>query len=255
MKFSLLGPSGTLSEIAIKMFYPGVGFIQENTIDDVLKALQLDQVDHAFIPFKRNDEDYIPTTLSLIAKNNLYINESKMLKVKLCIAGFQDIKDAKRLYSFPYAYKVCKQKLKKNSFQGDIVLAKNVTEAALMAKDDPQGVALTSKVCCENHNLPLVKDNIQDAKNSCLEMVLLSKKASLQKGLRREFYYFTSSQKFETVYEKIKDLLKTSFELKNFVSEDDTLEQYLLIFEHDSNDDCPLKNTFFNIKHLGSYCL
>lgn len=182
-----LGPRGTFSEEAFKIFYKNekVDAVEYITISDVIVGLEKDQIEEAIVPIENSIEGSVGVTLDMISTRDLFIVNEFVMPIKLFLlakAG-TNINNITSIYSHPQPIGQCRLYLDKNFNGANIVSTESTTQGAKVVSQGEHGLAVIGpKNMADIYNLEIINENIEDNSNNQTRFVILSKKSNKDTG-------------------------------------------------------------------------
>jgi prephenate dehydratase len=114
MKYAVLGPKGTFSDLAYQKYHESVGdeVFYTHSIEATIKSL--DQVDYAIVPIENTLDGYVQQTLDILFSESVFIVDEIFIPVQFDFVGNDvDAIGIKRIYSQFVAKGQCSKLLSK----------------------------------------------------------------------------------------------------------------------------------------------
>jgi len=192
MKIGILGPAGTFSETAARLWlkekeigknkaeseYEQVEIKYYETIFDVSERLLKKEVDYGIVPIENSLEGSVGETLDVLSSEN--DNEGRMrivgeilVPIKICLLQTLEKSLIKKVVSHPHALAQCKQFIREKLRGVEIKSVDSTASAAKLASQSEEIAALASEAAAMEYGLNILEENVQD-KDSVTRFVVLS---------------------------------------------------------------------------------
>jgi chorismate mutase/prephenate dehydratase len=178
-----MGPARSFSHAAaLRMFGPHGPFLETRTIQDAIEAAGNGDADLAIVPIENSTEGGVNATLDALFDNNVTISGELVLDIELCLlAQSNELSQIRRVASHPQPLGQCKQWLRQNLPQAEVVVAPSTTAAAQDALRDPHTAAVGSRLAAEL-GLLVVRERIQDHEGNATRFVVVGKAPAARTG-------------------------------------------------------------------------
>ena len=182
-----LGPEGTYSSYASKLYDKDNLKIPYNTINEVLNSLKNSKTNQVIVPLENSINGSIVEVLDFLAsKNNFHIISELNLEINHSIYCFQEteINQIKVIYSHPQALAQCYDYLSKN-FKNVDLKASNSTANSLndLINSKSTGAFIGPPWMKEKENIKLIGENIQSVKNNVTRFIVIGDEENLKKTI------------------------------------------------------------------------
>lgn len=180
MNLGFLGPKGTFSFEAAKVYSKDSVLKEYRTITEAILALKNNEIDEAIVPIENSVQGGVTETIdSLIENDGIYVNKEIILTINhnLMANKKYSLSEIKEIYSHPQAIAQCRKYIE-NNLKGAII--NQVSSTALAAKEiatKDYCACIANLSCLEEYGLILLKDNIQDNSYNKTKFWVLSKVA------------------------------------------------------------------------------
>lgn len=176
------GTAGAYSELAARRHFasaePPVRCVGYHSFSDMLKALQVGEVDFAVLPIENSIAGSINESYDLLAKMGLFLVGEEFQPIAHCLIGAADVPvgDIRRVYSHPVALAQCRMFLETLE---DCHVEAFVDTAMAVEKvkqdGDPTQAAIASEQAAALHQLPILRREIADHPENYTRMVIVSR--------------------------------------------------------------------------------
>jgi prephenate dehydratase/prephenate dehydrogenase len=172
----VLGPEGTFSHQAAKMFLRDAEIIFDSTIREVFENV-LDGSDNmlGLVPIENSTQGIVQETLDCFTKLPVTTLGSWKMPIHLCLMGnTKNPSDIKIIRSHPQPLAQSRNWIKDN-FPDALVETTSSTAKAMLETKDPQVAFIGSIEASKKYNLIILAENIEDKKNNATEFYVISK--------------------------------------------------------------------------------
>lgn len=191
MIIGLLGPEGTFSEKAAKLWcskWNMQSTLQYFTdIPDIVELVISDSVDCGIVPIENSIEGSVGVTLDSLLEYKVNIIGEVIVPIKHCLLALGKIEDIKVILSHPQALAQCRKYIKKHFKNTETRATGSTAHAASLAKDNKEFAAIASAECADTYGLKILDSDIQDHKENFTRFVVLSKYRDLFKNTSNNF--------------------------------------------------------------------
>jgi len=260
------GETGAYSEEAASQFFgSSIRLNSCESLEDVFKAVERDEVQFGVVPAENSLEGSISRTFDLLLDSSLRVYGEKELRVVHCLIGVPEARLdlIKRVYSHPQALGQCKTFLRQlgceliptNDTAGSVKLIKE--------KGTPDRGAIASARAAEIYGMKILAREIEDNPNNFTRFFILSQHDSPPSGNDKTSIVFSVKHKPGALYESLKELAARNINLTKIESRPTRQKpweyNFYLDFEGHREDKAfrealeSLENTALFVKVLGSY--
>jgi chorismate mutase/prephenate dehydratase len=177
LRIAYLGPAGTFSHDAVaRHFGQFVEAVPCATIDDVFRAAESGQTDHAVVPVENSSEGAIGRTLDLMCQTPLTICGEIRLRIRqnLLSAG-TPLGEVSRIYSHAQSLAQCAQWLAQHVPGVPRVAVASNAEAARLAAAEPGAAAIAGENAASIYALDVIAPHIEDEPNNTTRFWVLGR--------------------------------------------------------------------------------
>ncbi len=218
MKIAYLGPEGTFSQQAvIKHFGHAAKAIAYPSIDDIFRAAESGNVDHAVVPVENTTGGTIPRTLDLLLKSPLKICGEINLRIHQNLLG-RDISKIEKVYSHSQSLLQCHEWLNQNLPGVPRMEVSSNAEAARLASEDEKAGAIAGEVAAERYGLPVLAANIEDEPNNTTRFLVIGKEESPPSGCDKTSLVFSAKNRPGALHDLLSPFAKCNVSMTKFES-------------------------------------
>ena len=177
LRIAYLGPAGTFSHDAVaRHFGQFVEAVPCATIDEVFRAGESGQTDHAVVPVENSSEGAIGRTLDLMCQTPLTICGEIRLRIRQnLLSTATTIGEIAKVYSHAQSLAQCAQWLAHNLASAARVAVVSNAEAARLAAAEPGSAAIAGENAAAIYGLNVVAPHIEDEPNNTTRFWVLGR--------------------------------------------------------------------------------
>jgi len=176
MRVAFLGPNCTFThQASIRKFGSSVEYLPQQTIADVFRAVENEQVEYGVVPVENSTEGAVTHTLDMFADSNLSICAEINMAIHHNLLSRNKKNKIKVLYSHPQVFAQCRNWIHSNLPKVNLIEVSSTTEAATRALQDSTAAALASSLAAEKYELNILESCIEDLTNNTTRFLVLSK--------------------------------------------------------------------------------
>ena len=184
LRIAYLGPAGTYSHDAVgRHFGRFVDAVPCATIDEVFRAAESGQTDHAVVPVENSTEGTIGRTLDLMCQTPLTICGEIRLRIRQnLLSTATAMGDIAKVYSHAQSLAQCSQWLASHLPGVPRISVVSNAEAARIAAAEPGTAAIAGENAASIYGLNVVAPHIEDEPNNTTRFWVLGKNSVLASG-------------------------------------------------------------------------
>jgi chorismate mutase / prephenate dehydratase len=175
MKIAYLGPAGTFSEEAARIYgTEHDAYLAAPTFDQVVEMAESHQADLAVVAVENSTEGSVDRTLDLLLDTSLHICGEVCLPVHHQLLRLADsMDDIREVVAHPQALGQCRHWLDKHLPDAKRTPTSSNAQAAELAAGDEQKAAIAGKQAADIYKLTVVAGNIEDAADNTTRFFIL----------------------------------------------------------------------------------
>lgn len=263
---SFQGEPGAYSEEAAFQFF-GSSIITSprETLDEVFKAVEQDEVEFGIVPVENSLEGSISQSYDLLLESSLKVCGETELRVTHCLIANPEARLdwIKKVYSHPQALAQCKTFLK--HLGCELIPTYDTAGSVKMLKEKgiTDGGAIASARAAEIYGMKIVAREIEDNPNNFTRFFILAKEDSPPSGNDKTSIVFSVKHRPRALYEFLKEFADRNINLTKIESRPTRQKpweyNFYLDFEGHREDKAAqealenLGKTSLFLKILGSY--
>jgi len=177
LRIAYLGPPGTFSHDALaKHFGQFVDAVPCITIDEVFRAAESGQTDHAVVPVENSTEGAVGRTLDLMCQTPLSICGEIRLRIRQnLLSTAADLGEVTKVYSHAQSLAQCAGWLARHLPGAARVAVASNAEAARLAAGEPGSAAIAGENAAAIYGLNVVAPHIEDEPNNTTRFWVLGR--------------------------------------------------------------------------------
>ncbi|MEQ6292523.1 prephenate dehydratase [Vogesella sp. GCM10023246] len=176
LSIAYLGPEGTFTQLAaLKHFGHAARTVACGSIDEAFRLVEARALDYVVAPVENSTEGAIGRTLDLMVSSPLKICGEVVLRIHHHLLRKDGTMDGiRRVYAHAQALAQCHEWLNKNlpASVERVSVASNA-EAARLAAEEPDCVAIAGQAAAERYCLVKLAENIEDEPNNTTRFLVL----------------------------------------------------------------------------------
>lgn len=184
LRVAYLGPEGTFTQLAARhLFGLQARYRECATIDAVFEAVGSKDATYGVVPFENSTEGAVSMTSDALLEGDLLIRQEYVLPVAHCLLSHAaSLSQVTTVYSHPQALGQCRSWLAKHLPRAQVVQTTSTAAAAREAQSDDRAAAIAAAIAAEMHDLPIVRENIQDRAENATRFVVLAREDAPPSG-------------------------------------------------------------------------
>lgn len=197
------GIEGAYSQIACDRLFKAPSILYFQSFDHVFKAVESGMCQYGILPIENSTAGSVNAVYDLMIRHNFSIVRSARLKVShnLLAKPGTKLEDIRDIYSHEQAISQCAGFLVGLKNVAVHVVENTAVAARMVAQSERSDVAaLSSRLCAEQYDLEIVRDNVQDQDNNYTRFICISKKPEIYPGADRTSLMMTLPHKPGTLY-------------------------------------------------------
>jgi len=184
LSVSVLGPSGTFTELAAKRhFGSSIEIVPLATIDEIFRSTESKNTDYAVVPVENSTEGRVSSTLDRLINTSLSICGEINLKIHQNLLGnTSDFSAIDLIYAHRQSIGQCKHWLDMHFPNVKLVPVSSNAEAAKKASEEIHSSAIASAESAKIYQLKILAKNIEDEPGNTTRFLILSDRETPPSG-------------------------------------------------------------------------
>ena len=260
-----LGPEATFTHIAaMNHFGRAVEFSPQASIPDVFNSVEKRSFNYGVVPVENSIEGAVNYTLDLFFESDLKICAEIYYAISHdLLSKTASLKDITRIYSHPHAFAQCRQWLRQNLPDTDLVECSSTAEAAQRASREAGTAAISSREAADFYKLKVVAPGIEDLSRNITRFLVIGREAVGRTARDKTSIMFVTAHVPGALYRVLQPLAEADINMLKLESRPTKHENWHYFFFVDveghikdplvSGTIAKMKNLCFFLKILGSY--
>ncbi len=270
MKVGIMGPRGTYSEIAARKYFEeeNVEIVPFPLITEVAEAVEDGEVDAGVVPVESLREGSVGETLDALAWLDIKVQAEIVLTITHHLLGTAEAEfdGIKQVLSHPQALAQCREFLRENLPNAELISVKSTAKAAKQISKDrkPYMAAIGSRGLADLYDLEIIREDIQSGKEDETRFFCLGKEDSEPSGEdKTSVVFYTKEDRPGILFEILREFAQKDINLTKIESRPskEALGDYLFFidFEGHRSDSSveevleALESKVATLKIIGSY--
>ena len=196
LTIAYFGPESTNTHQAARSkFGASVNYMPQATIADVFDVVARGNADYGVAPIENSTEGAVNHTLDVFMESDLSICAQILMKIENHLVAKIPREDIRKVYSHPQVIGQCRQWLRLNLPDVDLVEVSSTPRAAELAATEPHSAAITGRMAAEAHGLQILAASIQDIASNTTRFLVIGRTASPPMGDDRTSLMFCVQDK------------------------------------------------------------
>ncbi|HDP34254.1 MAG TPA: prephenate dehydratase [Candidatus Hydrogenedentes bacterium] len=171
---AFLGPKDTFSHMAaLRIFGGAADYVPLPSFTDVFTEVERKRIDYGVAPVESSMGGSVSDTLDLFISSNLKIVNEVLLHITQNLMARCPLADIKRVYSKDNALLQCRNWLRANLPNAELIEISSTAEAARRAAEEPHAAAIAAKLAAQTYNLTILAERIEDAPHNYTRFVVV----------------------------------------------------------------------------------
>ena len=183
MKIAVLGPEGTYSEKAARIWSQGLNatLVYFRDFEEILVAVESGDMDAGVVPVENSLEGAVTAVMDLLLRLDVVIAGELNLPISSCLVGRGEA-EIKIILSHPQALAQCRQYLREHYPAAEIRTTGSTSHAARLAQEFAEMAAIAGPEAAEKYGLHILARDIQDVRENTTRFIVVDKKMPAATG-------------------------------------------------------------------------
>jgi len=265
LEVAFLGPEGTFTQqAAFKHFGHAAHTIPIASIHEIFNSVEIDHCQFGVVPVENSTEGVIAHTLDRFLGSTLQICGEVEIRVHQNLMGHVDnLADIKEIFSHQQSLAQCRQWLDTNVPNAKRTAVSSNAEAARLAKQSQDKMAIAGKVAADLYELNILEKNIEDESNNTTRFIIIGKQQPESTSLDKTSLVLSVSNQSGALHKILQPFAKHNLSMTHIESRPSRqgLWDYVFFIDIDGHRDdenvakalADLKNNVTMLNILGSY--
>ena len=185
-----LGKESTMGESCLELRLERQAYVPQVSIGDVFDVVARGNADYGVVPIENSTEGAVNHTLDMFMESELRICAQILLKIENHLLSKVSQEQIRKVYSHPQVFGQCRQWLRNNLPNVDLVEVSSTPRAAQVAANEPDAGALAGRMAGEVFGLNIIAASIQDIPNNTTRFLVIGQSSSPPTGNDRTALMF-----------------------------------------------------------------
>jgi chorismate mutase/prephenate dehydratase len=265
LKIAFLGPEATFCHQASMLkFGSSLDYLPLANIADVFAEVEKGTADYGVVPVENSTEGVVTYTLDMFIQSELKICAELFLPIELDVMSSPNANwPPKRVLSHPQVFGQCKEWLLRNLPHAERIELSSTTRAAQRALEDPDSIAIASRVAAELYGLTIREERVQDSTINMTRFLVVAPRQPKASGHDKTSILFSVKDRVGALYDSLKPFMEAGINLTRIESRPSKRRawQYFFFVDFLGHSDDPavarvlddLSNSCDFVKLLGSF--
>jgi chorismate mutase/prephenate dehydratase len=266
-RISTLGPPGTFTEQAAKVFFSEAEaeFYMVDNIPTIFRQVVGGEMEYGVVPVENTTHGSVSITLDLLLETDLTVSGEIILRVRHNLIALKKIpfSEIKTVLSHEQAIGQCRQFIDENLPDAEIIETKSTTQAVELLSEYPDAAAISTEMAAEIYSREIIARGIEDNPNNYTRFFVIGHQDTNPTGNDKTSIVFSVRHAPGTLMEALKAFSSRNINLTKLESRPSRLTPWEYYFYTDFEGHLTepniqealkaLKEDTLYIKVLGSY--
>ena len=261
---AFLGPRDTFSHMAaLHIFGAAAEYLPLPSFPDVFTEVERKRIDYGVVPVESSMGGSVSDTLDRFITSHLKIVNEMLLHITQNLMANCTLQDVQCIYSKDNALLQCRNWLRANLPNVELIATSSTAEAARRAAKEPNAAAIASKLAAQTYGLDILAERIEDAPHNYTRFVVIGNQMVKRTGDDKTSILVWVKDKPGALYDMLLPFSKRNINLTRIESRPSQQKAWEYVFFIDflgHTDDDAVKEVLAeagefvrNIKVLGSF--
>jgi chorismate mutase/prephenate dehydratase len=162
-----LGPRDTFSHLAAqRIFGANAEYHPLSSVGDIFTEVERKRIDYGVVPVETAMSGGVSDTLDRFISSDLTIINEVMMHITQSLLSNTPFEEIRKVYSRPQPFVQCRNWLRANLPNAELVETSSTSEAARIAAEEAGAASLGSELAAETYGLKIVATGIEDASHN-----------------------------------------------------------------------------------------
>lgn len=209
------GPPGSFSELAaLDVFGHSSNCMPVGSIAEVFQSVEQFKADYGVVPIENSTAGIVPETLDMFPVTNVKICAETFLAIHHHLATqAESLDQIKRVFAGPQPSAQCRNWLKNNLPNAEIVDVTPTSKAAALALQDPEAAAIANQAGADRVGLNILVPHIEDHSQNRTRFVVIGANEPAKTGSDKTSLLFNLRNRPGELYEVLGSFVRHSVNL------------------------------------------
>lgn len=255
LTIAYLGPEATWTHQAARgKFGASVKYAPQASITEVFNVVARGKADYGVVPIENSTEGAVNHTLDVFMDSELKICAQILLKIENNLIAKTPRTDIKKVYSHPQVFGQCRQWLRHNLPEVDLVEVSSTTRAAELASREPHSAALAGRMAAEVYGLEILQSSIQDSPNNATRFLVIGHNACPPTGADKTSIMFCVQDKTGALFNALEPFKRLKLNMSKIESRPSKRKAWEYFFFVDVDGHATEKKVMRALAELEKHC-
>lgn len=251
-----LGPEATFThQAALQRFGTSVSYRPLKTIADVFAEVAKRRADYGVVPVENSTEGVVTHTLDMFMDSDLKIVAQIVMPISQCLLSRAPRARIRRLYIHPQSLAQCRDWLRKNLPDVEIIETASNARSAELAAREKNAAAVAGLLAAEKYGLPVLEHNIQDSADNATRFLVLGRQCPPPTGHDRTSLMFCIADKPGALHGAIAPFRRYRINMTKIESRPSKRKAWQYYFFVDCDGHAAEPKVARAIEELGRHCV
>lgn len=216
---AFLGPRDTFSHMAaLRVFGAMAEYHPLPSFDDIFTEVERKRIDYGVVPVESSMGGSVSDTLDRFISSELKIVNEVLIHITQNLLANHPLEDIRRVYSKDNALIQCRNWLRANLPQAELVPVSSTAEAARLAAEEPGAAAIASRLAAETYKLGMLVERIEDAAHNYTRFFVIGRQMVKPTGNDKTSVLISVKDKPGALFDLLKPFLDRNINLTRIES-------------------------------------
>jgi chorismate mutase/prephenate dehydratase len=255
LTIAYFGPEATNTHQAARSkFGASVNYTPRVSIADVFDVVARGHADYGVVPIENSTEGAVNHTLDVFMDSELRICAQILMKIENHLAAKIPRDQVKRIYSHPQVFGQCRNWLRLNLPNVDLVEVSSTPRAAELAATEEGAASITGAMAAEVHGLHILASSIQDIASNTTRFLVIGRSPSPPTGDDRTAIMFCVQDKPGALFHALEPFNRLKISMSKIESRPSKRKAWEYFFFVDIDGHASEENVKQAIDELEKHC-
>jgi chorismate mutase/prephenate dehydratase len=255
LTIAYFGPEATNTHQAARSkFGASVNYTPQVNISDVFDVVARGHADYGVVPIENSTEGAVNHTLDVFMDSELQICAQILMKIENHLVAKIPREKIQRVYSHPQVFGQCRNWLRQNLPDVELVEVSTTARAAELAASEEHAAAITGQMAAEVHGLKILAASIQDIASNTTRFLVIGRTASPPTGDDRTSLMFCVQHKPGALFHALEPFNRLKISMSKIESRPSKRKAWEYFFFVDIDGHVSEEKVQKALEALGEHC-
>lgn len=252
---AFLGPSDTFSHMAaMRVFGVTAEYHPLATLSDIFTEVERKRIDYGIVPVESSMGGGVHDTLDRFIASPLKIVNEVLMQISQNLLANCPIEEIQRVYSKDNAFVQCRNWLRANLPNAELIDKSSTAEAARVASGEPGAAAIASALAAQTYNLDILVARIEDSPNNYTRFFVIGNQLAKPTGKDKTSILISVKDRPGALYSLLLPFYENSINLTRIESRPSRKKAWEYVFFIDMLGHVAETNVAKVLEQVGEYC-